>query len=164
MGNFDREPLDEREEVRGVFYGNYGAVGQQFVVTNRRLLLAPIKLVKGLSDKVALEAAASIAGKMSVPGVDIVKSILLDYAPFRPQTMWLAHIRGVRAGSDGSWRRAPELVLVTDTDDEEKLQVLHKGLFTTIWDRRNKPCRDEMVAVLQAAVRDAQSAPAPDSP
>lgn len=162
MGNFDREPLDEFEEVRGVFYGGYGQVGQQFVVTNRRLLLAPIKLIKGLSDKVALDVAAFVAGQMKVPGADLVKSILQDYGPFQPQTVWLRHISSVSAGPNGSWLSAPALVYVTDTEDEETLHVTRRGLFTLNGDPRNKQARDEMVAVLQAAVLDAKAAPAPE--
>ena len=78
MGNYDREPLDEFKQVCGVYYGGYGQVGQQYVITNRRLLLAPIKLIKGLSDKVALDVAAFVAGQLKVPGVDLVKEILQD--------------------------------------------------------------------------------------
>jgi len=162
MGNYDREPLDEFEEVRGVFYGNYGQVGQQFVVTNRRLLLAPIKLIKGLSDKVALEVTAFIAGQSNVPGVDVVKSILQDYAPFQPHTIWLRHIVSVRPGTNGGWLSAPSLVLETDTEDLETLHVTHRGLFTLTGDPRNVKARDDMVAVLQAAVLDAKSASTPD--
>ena len=161
MGNYDREPLDEFEAVRGVFYGGYGQVGQQYVITNRRLLLAPIKLIKGLSDKVALDIAAFVAGQLNVPGVDLVKEILQDYAPFQPHTMWLRHIVTVRAGSNGGWSSAPALELVTDTEDIETLHVTHKGLFTLNADPRNRGVRDEMVAVLQAAVADAKAAPAP---
>ena len=161
MGNYDREPLDEFEEVRGVFYGGYGQVGQQYVVTNRRLLLAPIKLIKGLSDKVALEVGAFVAGQMNVPGVEVVKQVLQDYAPFQPHTIWLRHLVEVRAGSDGNWRSAPVVELVTDTEDVEVLHVTHKGLFTLNGDPRNRAVRDEMMTVLRAAVQAAKAAPAP---
>ena len=44
VANFEyqTEPLDEMEDVLGVFYGGRGQVGQQFVVTNRRLLMGPL--------------------------------------------------------------------------------------------------------------------------
>jgi hypothetical protein len=44
MSNFEykTDPLDEMEDVVGVFYGGRGQVGQQFVVTNRRLLIGPL--------------------------------------------------------------------------------------------------------------------------
>jgi hypothetical protein len=164
MGNYDREPLDEFEAVRGVFYGGYGQVGQQYVVTNRRLLLAPIKLIKNLSDKVAIEVGAFVAGQLNVPGADVVKSVLQDYAPFQPHTIWLRHIVSVRTGSDGGWLSAPALELETDTEDIEELHVTHKGLFTMNRDPRNKGERDEMVRVLQRAVAEAKLAPVPDSP
>lgn len=32
MGEHDQESLDEYTEVRGVSYGDYGQVGQQYVV------------------------------------------------------------------------------------------------------------------------------------
>ena len=167
MGNYDREPLDELEEVLGVFYGGYGQVGQQFVVTNRRLLLAPIKLIKGLEDKVALDAVAYVAGKLNVPGVDLIKEILQNYAPFQPRTIWLRHIVSVEAGGNGGGPfRAPTVKLVTDTEDEEILSVIRMGtgalkLFTPNWSPRNGPERDRMVAVLQAAVASAKMAPPP---
>jgi hypothetical protein len=163
MGNYDREPLDEAEEVRGVFYGSYGQVGQQFVVTNRRLLLAPIKLIKGLSDKVALDVTAFIAGQLNVPGADLVKSILQDYAAFQPHTIWLRHIVNVYPGANGGWLSPPSLVLVTDTEDQETLHITSRGLFTLSGDPRNKKARDDMVAVLQAAALEAKSAPTPDA-
>jgi hypothetical protein len=160
MKNYDREPLDEFEEVRGVFYGGYGQVGQQFVITNRRLLMAPIKLVKGISDKVALEAAGWIAGQLNVPGADIVKSILVDYGPFNPQTVWLRHIVSVESGSNGGLFQPPKLVFTTDTEDTETIGVVHKWNAPNI-SGKNKPARDEMVAVLRQAVADAKKAPTP---
>lgn len=168
MGDFDRQPLDEFEEVRGVYYGKYGEVGQQYVVTNRRLLLAPIRLINRLSDKVALDIAAYLAGALNVPGVDLVKSILQDYGPFKPTTIWLRHIVSVEPGSNGSWRTPPQIVLTLVTDETESLGVSRKGkgwwkLFILNSDSHNRGLRDAMVEVLRKAVPEAKARPAPDA-
>ncbi len=162
MPNFEREPLDEFEEVRGVFYGGYGQVGQQFVVTNRRLLLAPIKLVKHLANDVAIEAGAFVAGALNVPGVEIVSKILQSYGPFGPRTVWLRHLVEVRPGRNGSLLRAPELVYTTHTEDVETLGVVRNTTTPNIHPA-NTEARDRMVAVLRQAVRDAKVVPAPGS-
>jgi hypothetical protein len=150
MPNYEREPLDELEEVRGVYYGGYGQVGQQFVVTNRRLLAAPIKLVRNLANDTAIEASAFIAGQLNVPGADLVGKILQNYAPFDPVTVWLTHIVDVRAGRGASLLRSPELLYTTDTEDVETLGIVHDMLSPNI-DPRNEPARDEMVRVLAQA-------------
>lgn len=155
MPNYEREPLDEREEVRGVFYGGYGQVGQQFVVTNRRLLLAPIKLINRLANDTAIEASAFIAGQLSVPGADLVGKILQNYAPFDPATVWLTHIVSVRAGRGASVLRAPELIYTTDTEDVETLGVVHSRSSPNI-DPRNGPARDAFVVTLTKAAADAK--------
>ncbi len=124
MTNYEREPLDELEEVRGVFYGGQGQVGQQFVVTNRRLLFAPIKLIKNIANDVAIKGAAYVAGQLKVPGAELVGEILQSYAPFDARTVWLRHIVGVRAGSNGGWFKAPQLIYTTDTEDVESIGVV----------------------------------------
>ena len=160
MPNYEREPLDEFEEVRGVFYGGYGQVGQQFVVTNRRLLLAPIKLVKQLANDVSIEAAAFVAGALNVPGAELVGKILQGYGPFDTHTVWLRHIVDVHPGRDGALLRAPEIVYVTDTEDTETVGVVH-GMSSPNVDPRNRAARDRMVEVLRTAVNDAKAAPPP---
>lgn len=160
MTNYEREPLDEFEEVRGVFYGGYGQVGQQFVITNRRLLMAPIKLIKNLANDVAIKGSAFVAGQLGMPGADLVGEILQSYAPFDPHTIWLRHIVNVRAGSNGSLLKQPQLVLTTDTEDVESIGVV-KGLWTPTVARGNRSLRDHMVQVLVQAVVDARQAPAP---
>jgi hypothetical protein len=85
MPNYEREPLDEFEEVRGVFYGGYGQVGQQFVITNRRLLMAPIKLIKNMANDTSIRASAYVAGQLGMPGADLVGEILQSYAPSTPK-------------------------------------------------------------------------------
>lgn len=157
MGNFEREPLDEFEEVRGVFYGGYG---QEFVVTNRRLLLAQIKLIKNIENDVAIEAAAFVAGSLAVPGAELVGKILQSYAPFDPRTLWLRHIVDVRAGRGGSLFRAPELIYTTDTEDVETVGVVRSTTPPNIHPANIKS-RDSMVDVLRRAVADAKAATAP---
>jgi hypothetical protein len=152
--------LDEFEEVRGVFYGGYGQVDQQFVVTNRRLLLAPIKLIKDLGNDVAIEVTAFVAGRLRVPGVELVGKILQSYAPFDPGTVWLRHIVDVRAGRGGRLFRAPELIYTTDTEDVETLGVVRSTMTPNIHPANIKS-RDSMVDVLRSAVTDAKATTAP---
>lgn len=160
MPNYEREPLDELEEVCGVFYGGYGQVGQQFVITNRRLLMAPIKVIKNLANDVSIKSTAYIAGQLGMPGADLVGEILQSYAPFDPQTIWLRHVVGVRAGGNGGLFKAPQLVFTTDTEDIESI-----GVVKTMWTRNgapgNRAVRDQMVAVLAQAVAAAKQAPPP---
>lgn len=160
MPNYEREPLDEFEEVRGVFYGGYGQVGQQFVITNRRLLMAPVKLIKNVANDVSIKSYAYIAGQLGMPGADLVGEILQSYAPFDPQTIWLRHVVDVRAGSDGGLFKPPQLVFTTDTEDVESVGVV-KGMWTPSGAPGNRAVRDRMVAVLRRAVADAKQAPAP---
>lgn len=155
MGNYEREPLDELEEVRGVFYGAYGQVGQQFVVTNRRLLLAPIKLIKNIANDIAVEASAYIAGQLNVPGADLVGKILRSYAPFDPHTTWLRHIVSVRASDNGGIFKAPQLVYTTDTEDVESIGVV-RNMWSPNGAPGNRSARDKMVDVLTKAVADAK--------
>jgi len=157
MGNYEREPLDELEEVRGVFYGSYGQIGQQFVITNRRLLLAPIKLIKNVANDVAIEASAYIAGQLTVPGADLVGKILQAYAPFDPHTIWLRHIVSVRAGDNGGMFKAPQLVYTTDTEDVESIGVV-RNMWSPNFVPGNRSVRDQMVDVLTKAVADAKRA------
>lgn len=160
MPNYEREPLDEFEEVRGVFHGGYGQVGQQFVITNRRLLLAPIKLVKNIANDTSLKASAYVAGQLGMPGADLVGEILQSYAPFDPQTIWLRHIVDVQAGGDGGWFKPPQLIFRTATDDVESIGVV-KDMRTRNGAPVNRIVRDQMVRILRQAVADAKHAPAP---
>lgn len=160
MPNYEREPLDEFEEVRGVFYGGYGQVGHQFVITNRRLLMAPIKLMKNVANETSLKASAYVAGQLGMPGADLVGEILQSYAPFDPQTIWLRHIIDVRAGSDGGLLKPPQLVFTINTEDVESIGVV-KGMWTASGAPANRGVRDQMVAILTQAAADAKQAPAP---
>lgn len=77
MGRFEfqTEPLDEHEDVLGVFYGSRGEWGAQFVVTNRRMLFGP------LDTSLAEEILSYGFDKAGVPGIDFVKSVLERYGP-----------------------------------------------------------------------------------
>src|SRR5882672_11182681 len=87
MPNFEytSEPVDEMEDVLGVFYGGWDKFGQQFIVTNRRLLMGPI------DTGIALDIETYIVNKAGGPG-DLIKSVLGRYSPMNPQTIWLRHV------------------------------------------------------------------------
>lgn len=90
MPNFDyeTEPLDEMEDVLGVFYGGRGQWGQQFVVTNRRLLMGPI------DTGIAMAVNAYVLNQ-ALPGVGaggLLKDVLSQYAPKNPSIAALARI------------------------------------------------------------------------
>lgn len=74
---FDTNPIDESEDVLGVFYGSRGQVGQQIVITNRRLLLGPI------DTGIALAIDAYVLNKGVPQAGDLVKAILAHYAPLK---------------------------------------------------------------------------------
>jgi hypothetical protein len=87
MGDFrfTTQPVDEDEDVVGVFYGNRSNTwGSQFVVTTRRLLLGPLDVA------LAEDILAYVLGKENVPGVDVVQKVLDQYGPKNRETIWPA--------------------------------------------------------------------------
>jgi hypothetical protein len=158
MANFeyDTEPLDEMEDVLGVFYGGRGQVGQQIVVTNRRLLMGPLDTGIALDiDAYVLNQALAGAG-----AGDLLKNVLGHYAPMNPKTLWLRHVVGVRATHNASLFKAPGLRITTDTD-----QVFNLGIVATPTtmsrNPKNNGVRDVAVRVITAAVAAARTAPRP---
>src|SRR5687767_4777729 len=115
MSNFEfkTEPLDEMEEVLDVFYGGRGGVGQQYVVTNRRLLIGPIDT--GVAEVIATKA---------LPGGDLVSNVLSRYGPMSSTTLWLRHIVSVRPTNNASLFKAPGLEITTDTNQVFKLSFV----------------------------------------
>jgi hypothetical protein len=156
MPQFDYStgPVDEFEDVLGVFYGGRGQVGQQYVVTNRRLLIGPIDtgIAQQIDAYILNQAAAGVG--------DLLKNILSKYAPMSPQTIWLRHIVDVQATNNAGLLRPPGLRLRTDTDQVFDLGVVKS---TTTWNPspKNNTARDAMVEVLRTAIQAAKSAPTP---
>ena len=152
---YETEPLDETEEVRGVFYGGRGNVGQQIVVTNRRLLLGPI------STGVAEEIDTWLLDKASAGAGDLVKSVLSQYAPMKPTTIWLRHVANVEATDDASWWtpwRMAGLRITTDTDQRYELGMV-ASVGTPSGSGKNNPVRDRALQTIAEAVASAKSAP-----
>lgn len=150
----ERAPLDEHEELLGAFTVGRGQVGQQFVVTNRRLVMAPLAQLKDVAADVATWVATVVAGTRSGSGP--VGEVLQSYAPFEPRTVWLRQVLEVRAGNNGGILKAPQLVLVTDSG-VESLGVV-RGRWSPGPASGNVDARDELVQVLVRAVADARSA------
>jgi hypothetical protein len=155
MSNFEyeTEPLDEMEDVLGVFYGGRGQVGQQYVVTNRRLLMGPLDT--GLAE----EVDAYILDKATPGGGDLLKKILSHYTPMKPTTLWLRHVVDVQPTNNAGWLiKPPRLQITTDTE-----QVFSLGIVATpktmSRDPQNNGIRDRAVQVIRAAVEAAKAAP-----
>lgn len=156
MPQFDytTEPVDEFEDVMGVFYGGRGQVGQQYVVTNRRLLMGP------LDTGIAQEIDAYILNKAVPGGGDLIKNVLSKYAPMSPKMLWLRHIVDVQPTNNARLFKPPGLRLKTDTDQVFDLGVVASS---TTWNPspKNNTARDSMVEVLRKALQAAKAAPAP---
>lgn len=152
--DYDTEPLDESEDVLGVFYGGRGQVGQQYVVTNRRLLLGPINV--GL----AKEINAYVLDQV-VPGSgSVLKDVLEGYAPMNPTTLWLRHIVDVQPTNNAQLFKPPGLRITTNTDETFEIGVVKSQRHPNI-SGSNNDRRDEMLAVLRAAIESAKAAPSP---
>jgi hypothetical protein len=152
--SFETEQLDEMEDVVGVFYGGRGQVGQQYVVTNRRLLMGPLDV------GMALEIDSYILNKTAGEGVgDLVKNVLEHYAPMNPTTVWLRHVADVRPTNDASFFKPPRLRIATDTEQVFDLGIVASPT-TMTRSPQNNQVRDRAVQVIQAAVAAAKAAPA----
>jgi hypothetical protein len=156
MSSFDyeTEPLDEMEDVVAVFYGGRGQVGQQYVVTNRRLLMGPLDI------GVATEIDSYLLNK-AVPGAglgDLVKNVLSRYAPMSATTLWLRHVVAVEPTNNAGWFKPPRFRITTDTD-----QVFNLGIVATPTtmsrNPKNNGVRDEAVGVIRDAAASAKTAP-----
>ncbi len=147
MGGFsyETEPLDEREDVLAVFYGNRGQVGSQFVVTNRRLLIGPLDV--GLAESIVSYGLT----RAGVPGVDFVKSVLSRYAPMNPRTIWLRHVTSVQPTNGATLFKAPGLRIATATDEAIDLAIVHSPRAMN-FSRKNIEARDRAIEVLRDAV------------
>lgn len=150
---YDTEPLDENEDVLGVFYGGRGSVGQQFVVTNRRLLLGP------LDTRIALQIDTYLLDKTAGGGGSLLKSLLSEYAPMNPKTIWLRHVSSVEATNNASLFKAPGVRVTTATGEIIDLQIVETSTTMSV-KRVNNAVRDRFVEVLQGAVASAKQAPA----
>jgi hypothetical protein len=155
------DPIDEMEDVVANFYGGRGSVGSQYVVTNRRLLIGP------LNTKVALDIDTYVANRAAAGVGDVIKSVLTDYAPMNPKTLWLRHVVSVRPTTNAGWRHQASLEITTDTNETINLSVVAVrpgqggplNMGSGRWDPANNIERDKMVNVLTKAVESAKAAP-----
>ncbi|MEJ7792002.1 MAG: hypothetical protein WKF65_08545 [Gaiellaceae bacterium] len=159
MSDYKTEPVDEMEDVVAVFYGGRGQWGQQYVITNRRLLIGPLNV------DIAAEIDTYVANKL-VPGAgDVIKKVLSLYGPASAKTLWLRHVIDVRPTSNASWFRPPQLRITTETEEVLELGIIKKGasrtrtMLTMSRDPSNNAERDRAVAVLRQAVAAAKAVP-----
>jgi hypothetical protein len=151
---FQTEPVDELEDVVGVFYGGRGQVGQQYVLTNRRLLMGPV------DTGVATEIDAYVLNQAVPGGGDLVKSVLGKYGPMNPKTLWLRHVVDVQPTTNAGWFKMASLQITTDTEQVFELGFV-KTPTTMNRNKENNDVRDRAVQVIRAAVDAAKAAPAP---
>ena len=151
---YQTEPVDEHENVLGVFYGNRGQWGAQFVVTNRRLLLGPVDV------GVAEDILQHLLGKTGVPDVDFAKSLLEKYGPRNPKTIWLRHVADVRSTRNAGVLGAAGSSIRTNTDERIDLKIVHKPTAPN-WASENNTARDRFVLTLREAVEAAKTAAPP---
>ena len=150
--DFHTEPLDEMEDVLGVFYGGRGQVGQQYVVTNRRLLMGPI------DTGIALDIDAYVLN--AVPsGGDLLKNVLGHYAPMNATTLWLRHVVDVQPTNNASLFKAPGLQIRTDTEQVFDLRIVATPTTMNL-SPKNTVARDRAVEVIRAAIDAAKAVPA----
>jgi hypothetical protein len=151
---YQTDPVDEHENVLGVFYGNRGQWGAQFVVTNRRLLLGPLDV------GVAEDILHHLLGKTGVPDLDFAKSLLEKYGPRNPKTIWLRHVTDARPSRNAGVLGAAGISIRTDTDEAIDLKIVHKPTAPN-WTSENNAARDRFVLTLREAVESAKAAPPP---
>lgn len=159
MSDYKTEPVDEMEDVVAVFYGGRGQWGQQYVITNRRLLIGPLNV------DVATEIDTYVGNKL-VPGAgDVIKKVLSLYGPASAKTIWLRHVVDVHPTSNASWFKPPQFRITTDTEEVLELGIIKKGasraqtMLTMSRNPENNAERDRAVAVLRQAVEAAKAAP-----
>jgi hypothetical protein len=155
MAGFDygTEPLDEMEDVLGLFYGGRGQVGQQYVVTNRRLLMGPI------DTGIALDIDSYILNAAAPGGGDLLKNVLTHYAPMNPKTLWLRHVIDVQPTNNASLFKAPGIRITTDTDQVFNISIVASAKTMSVLPKNNG-VRDRAVQVIREAVQAAKAAPA----
>jgi hypothetical protein len=153
MPNFDykTDPVDEMEDVLAVFYGGRGQVGQQYVVTNRRLLMGPLNI------GVALEIDAYVLNQAVPGGGDLIKNVLKEYGPMSAKTLWLRHVVDVQPTNNAGWFKAPGLRITTDTEQVFDLGIV-KGPKTMSRNPENNDIRDRAIVVIRQAVEAAKAA------
>ncbi len=155
--NYQTQPVDELEDVRGVFYGGRGQVGAQFVVTNRRLLLGP------LDTRVAVAIDKYILNTISSGVGTVIGEVLASYGPMSARTIWLRHVRDVQPTNNASLFKAPGLRITTDTDESISLGIVQTTTTPNL-SSANNAVRDQAVQVIRTAVAAAKTAAPPSAP
>lgn len=148
------ERPDETEQILGVFYGARRQVGQQYIITNRRLLMGP------LDTRMFLEITSHTGNKAAVGTSDFLMNVLNRYASMSPQTLWLHHVVDVRSTNNAIWGifKAPGLKVTTDTGQVFKLSIA-ATLDAMNRDPKNYAVRDQALEAIKSAVEAAKAAP-----
>jgi hypothetical protein len=147
MAGFDQVPLEETEDVRGVFYGGRGQVGGQLIVTNRRLLFGPI----------ATALPKAIFGEVDVPVLSSVTKILDAYEPLKSRDVFLRHVVSVVKGRDAGFTGAPTIRIHLATEEVIEYGIVASTLTPNPMPSNNE-ARDRALAVIIDAVAKAKAA------
>jgi hypothetical protein len=95
-------PLDEVEEVRGIFCGGSRQTGMQLIVTTHRLLLGPISL------RLATGRLRTILDAVA-PGSLAAGDFALRRLPVTKTSVPLSDVVSVEPGGDGGWFASPSV-------------------------------------------------------
>ena len=148
---FSEPALIETEDVLGVFYGGPRAWGGKLIVTNHRLIFAPIDL--GVVELIT----TYVADKAGVPGVDLAGQIIDQVKSSVRKELWLRHIMSIEPKGDGGWFTAPEIRIVTATGEGLEFGIVISTL-TRNNDPGNRVVRDQAIALIRAAIASASQA------
>jgi hypothetical protein len=150
MAGFDQAPLEETEDVRGVFYGGRGQVGGQLIVTNRRLLFGPI----------ATALPKAIFGEVDVPVLSSLTKILDAYEPLKSRQVFLRHVVSVEKGRNAGFTGAPTIRIRLATEEVIEYGIV-AGTLTPNPMPVNNEVRDRALVLIADAVAKAKVAQPP---
>jgi hypothetical protein len=173
MPNFDYQtkPLDEMEDVLGVFYGAREQAGpQHYVVTNRRLLIGPPdhRMASAIDAYVNNKPAASAGNllknilshyknRRAASAGNLLKNILSHYAPRTRETLWLRHIADVQP-TEGSLLKRSGLQITTTTGEAFHLPIMFAPRVVN-YSRGDIARRDQALELIRAGMQAAKAIP-----
>ena len=144
MGNFQfTEPsLTETEQVLGIFFGGNPLWGGKLLVTDHRLIFAPIDV--GLVETVV----RYVADKANVPGADLGGKIIDQVKGSAKKEIWIRHVTSVEPNGDGGLFKAPGVRIVTATGERVDFGIV-KTTTTMNRDPANRVVRDQLIALIR---------------
>ena len=141
---FEEPDLDAQEQALGVFYGGRNQWGGKLIVTDQRLLFAPLDLgaIPGL--------LGLVGGEFGIPS-DVGLKVLASVKETVKKDVRLSHIESCDAHGTAGIFAPPKLRLVTATGDTFDVGIVKS---TTTWngDPLNNVVRDRALALIGSAL------------